>query len=87
MAPWLSATSDAAIALKELFKAHLFNLMPVFLRVLQSPRPFTFDLGVLLGRCIDDRPDRMGVLPELDLIELCELLGPDVAFLAPFQLR
>jgi hypothetical protein len=43
-----SATTDAAVAFDEFPKPHPLNFGSVLLDVLQSPRPPTFDRGVLL---------------------------------------
>jgi hypothetical protein len=63
-----SATSDPTIAFQKRHQTYVFDLGLIFQRELQGSRPFAFDISFLFGRCIDDRPDRMGVFAELDLV-------------------
>jgi hypothetical protein len=64
--------------LDEIPKPRLLNLSQVFLQILQGSRPFALVIGALIARCVDDCPERVGVLSKLHLvlIELGKLLAP-----------
>jgi hypothetical protein len=49
LGPLGGTTSDAAIAINELPKAHLFDLSRIFLQIFKSSRPFALNLSILLG--------------------------------------